>query len=182
MIEHTDIQTVTIVTDLKPKAPASLNIILPTTLVLVSLSIVLIGGFYLYKKHKRRGRIYQVNDAAPWQNGQVEIREDETANSQVRTAGERPREVRQISSASVETSGRSSITSLKWNMAYFLYKIFGSVETSPTVVSPSQTSSAATALDYELEKVDDDFMYNSYDEKSNDPDYVNIRHNVKTAV
>ena len=144
---------------------------------------MLIGGFYLYKKHKRRGRIYQVNDAAPWQNGQVEIREDETANSQVRTAGERPREVRQISTASIEASGRSSITSLKWNMAYFLHKIFGSIETSPTVVPPSHTSSTATiSLDYELEKVDDDLVYNSYDEECKDPDYVNIRHNVKAMV
>lgn len=176
IIEYTDVQTVTIVTTLKPKAPTSLNIVLPTTLVLVGLSMVLIGGFYLYLKHKRRGRTYQVNDAAPWQNRPIEIGEDDTGNSQLRTAGERPREVRQISTASIDTSGRSSLTSLKWNMAYFLYKIFGSTETSPTVVPPSRTSSTATVdPDYELEKVDDDFMYNSYDEGSNDPDYVNVK-------
>ena len=171
----------TITTTLKPKTATSLNVVLPTTLVLVGLSIVLIGGFYLYKKHKRRRRIYQVNDAAPWQNGHVEICEDETTNSQMKAATERPCEVRQISTASIDTSGRSSVTSLKWNTAYILHKIFGSVETSATVIPPSHTAIVPT--NYELqEKVDDDFVYNSYDEESNDPDYVSTRHNIKTAV
>ena len=188
MTECTDTQTVT--TTLKPKTPTNLNIVLPTTLILVGLSMVLIGGFYLYKRHKRRGRRYQVNDVAPWQNGEVEVREDEMANgSRVRTIGERPREIRQISTTSFDTSARTSVTSLKWNVAYFLYKIFGSIETSTPVVPPSHASPSVAPVvndrsNYELGKVDDEFVYHScdIDEELDDPDYVNIGGNVKAAV
>ena len=77
-----------------------------------------------------------MNDLAPWQNGQEPEQNGETTASP--TVRERPNQLRQVSTAST----RSSAPSVRWNMAYFLFKIFGTVQT-PVTPQPELTTMAA---------------------------------------
>ena len=143
---HTHTHTIKslVATVLKEKATSSSNIVI--VLSVFSLLITLIGVVttallvkFLYNRHSR-SRAYQVNEAAQWQpNGGTNVLQEEPT---ARPNGIRLRPpllpLRQISTVSTRSyvSARSSATSFKWNLAYFLFKVLG---------SPGDTESPAVA-------------------------------------
>lgn len=132
----------------KETSSTNLTIVLPTIFVLVGVTLVLFASLYLYKQHtKQNGRVYRVNGTAPWENGQVSIENDteDASTDRMRESDERPNQLRQVSTAST----RSNATSFKTNIAYFLFKIFGSQGQSQAgVTEPTERqTSRATTMD-----------------------------------
>ena len=124
---------------MKKKATSSPS--LPITLSILLLFIALTGAvttilLLLYKRHGSNNRAYQVNQNAA--HGHNEIEQPTGVNVLQEELIARPSGVqrrplpvlppRQISTVSTSSyaSARSSATSFKWNLAYFLFKVLGS--------------------------------------------------------
>jgi hypothetical protein len=118
-------------------------ILLLTTMIGAAITIIM----FLYKRHRSNSRVYQVNQNNIIARGHNEhptganvLQEEPMARPnghQLRPLPLPPR--RQISTVSTRSyvSARSSGTSFRWNIAYFLFKVLGS--------PPDDTESPAAA-------------------------------------
>ena len=113
---------------------ASLSIVLPILLVIILIGAtitVFVLVSYLYKRHNKTNRAYQVNDvtlSSRHSEPTIALREGLRSSGTRRQAPPSPPHLRRISALSTATSAQSSTTSFncKWNLAYFLFKVLGS--------------------------------------------------------
>ena len=116
----------------KVTSSASLSIVLPILLVIILIGAtitVFVFVSYLYKRHNKTNRAYQVNDvtqSSRHSEPTIALREGLRSSGTRRQAPPPPPHLRRISALSTATSARSSTTSFEWNLAYFLFKVLGS--------------------------------------------------------
>lgn len=116
----------------------SLHIALPTTLTLISVAVVLLTSFICYKKYKRGNRTYHVSEPLDDELGQTRANTSQHHNQNT-------------------SNNSSSLTTLRWNMPYFLFKILNSEP--PNVPHPAARQSTPatkhTVLTMKKETVND---------------------------
>ena len=140
----------------KATSSSSLPIILSIALLITLIgAVITILSVFLYKRRARSiGRAYQINGDAQRRNEQptgVNVLQEEPTVARPNGVHLRPPLIplRQISTMSTRSyvSARSSATSFKWNLAYFLFKILGTPgdTESPVAPEPSDQTPVTTS-------------------------------------
>ena len=155
----------------KTTSSSSLSIIftiLSFLITLIGAVITVLLFVFLYKRHARRSigcRAYQVNGVAQRRNKHptgANVQEEPITGPNgiwLRPPLLPPRQISTVSTRSY-VSARSSATSFKWNIAYFLFKVFGTPGDTDSPVAPGPNDHTAPVTTFEsgdrIERYDTD--------------------------